>query len=44
MSEQRSHQSPQGVAVEARDIVRTFQIGDNRIEVLKSVSLTVKQG
>ena len=31
-------------AVEARDIVRTFQVGDNRIEVLKEVSLDVKRG
>ena len=31
-------------AVEARDIVRTFQVGDNRIEVLKKVSLDVKPG
>ncbi|MDC0252106.1 ABC transporter ATP-binding protein [bacterium] len=31
-------------AVEARDIVRTFQVGDNRIEVLKKVSLDVKRG
>ena len=44
MSEQRSNPTPQGVAVEARDIVRTFHIGDNRIEVLKGVSLTVQHG
>ncbi|MCG8600441.1 MAG: ABC transporter ATP-binding protein [Verrucomicrobiales bacterium] len=31
-------------AVEARDIVRTFQVGDNKIEVLKKVSLDVKRG
>ncbi|MEX2579090.1 MAG: ABC transporter ATP-binding protein [Verrucomicrobiales bacterium] len=31
-------------AVEARDVVRTFEIGDNRIEVLKGVSLTVQRG
>ncbi len=33
-----------GVAIEARDLVRTFQIGNNRIEVLKQVNLTVKRG
>ena len=44
MSEQRSNPSPQGAAVEARGIVRTFHIGDNRIEVLKGVSLTVQHG
>lgn len=32
------------IAVEARDIFRTFEIGDNRIEVLKGVSLEVKEG
>lgn len=31
-------------AVEARDIFRTFEIGENRIEVLKGVSLQVKEG
>ncbi|MDF2377591.1 MAG: ABC transporter ATP-binding protein [Verrucomicrobiales bacterium] len=31
-------------AVEARDIVRTFEIGENRIEVLKGVSLEAKRG
>ena len=31
-------------AVEARDIVRTFEIGENRIEVLKGVSLTALRG
>ena len=31
-------------AVEARDIFRTFEIGENRIEVLKGVSLEVRQG
>ncbi len=44
VSEQRSNPSPQGAAVEARGIVRTFHIGDNRIEVLKGVSLTVQHG
>ena len=44
MSEQRSNQTQQSVAVEARDIVRTFHIGENRIEVLKGVSLTVNHG
>ena len=32
------------VAVEARQIVRTFEIGENRIEVLKGVSLSVATG
>jgi len=32
------------VAVEARDIVRTFHIGENSIEVLRGVSLTVNHG
>lgn len=32
------------VAVEARDIVRTYEIGENRIEVLKGVSLSVAKG
>lgn len=31
-------------AVEARDIFRTFEIGDNRIEVLKGVSLSANSG
>lgn len=31
-------------AVEAKDIVRTFEIGENRIEVLKGVSLDAKRG
>jgi predicted ABC-type transport system involved in lysophospholipase L1 biosynthesis ATPase subunit len=44
VSEQRSHQTDSGVAVEARGIVRTFEIGENRIEVLKGVSLTVHHG
>jgi len=33
-----------GPAVNARDIVRTYEIGPNRIEVLKSVSLEVQRG
>lgn len=32
------------LAVEARNIVRNFQIGENRIEVLKGVDLSVKRG
>ena len=32
------------MAVEARDIVRTFEIGDNKIEVLRGVSLEVQHG
>ncbi|MEM6279763.1 MAG: ATP-binding cassette domain-containing protein, partial [Verrucomicrobiota bacterium] len=32
------------VAVEAKDIFRTFEIGENRIEVLKGVSLTAGRG
>ncbi|MEM6279618.1 MAG: ABC transporter ATP-binding protein [Verrucomicrobiota bacterium] len=32
------------VAVEARDIFRTFEIGENRIEVLKGVSLQASRG
>lgn len=32
------------IAVSARDVFRTFQIGDNRIEVLKGVTLDVRQG
>lgn len=39
-----SQASDSGVAIEAHDIVRTFHIGDNPIEVLKSVSLSVKRG
>ena len=31
-------------AVEAREIVRTFEIGDNRVEVLRGVSLKVQRG
>jgi len=31
-------------AVAARGVVRTFQIGDNRIEVLKGVTLEVRRG
>ncbi|MEO0414331.1 MAG: ABC transporter ATP-binding protein [Verrucomicrobiota bacterium] len=31
-------------AIEARDIVRTFHVGDRDIEVLKGVSLSVKPG
>lgn len=31
-------------AIEARDVVRTFQIGKTRIEVLKEVSLQVSRG
>ena len=32
------------MAVEARDIVRTFEIGDSKIEVLRDVSLEVQHG
>lgn len=32
------------IAVSARDVFRTFEIGDNRIEVLKGVTLDVRQG
>ncbi len=32
------------IAVSARQVVRTFRIGDNRIEVLKGVSLDVRRG
>ena len=39
-----SQTSGSDVAIEAHDIVRTFHIGDNSIEVLKSVSLSVKRG
>ncbi|HRQ88335.1 MAG TPA: ABC transporter ATP-binding protein [Bacteroidia bacterium] len=36
--------SEKGVAVAAQGIVRNFQIGDRRIEVLKGVSLDVRHG
>ena len=36
--------SPSNVAVSAKDVVRTFQIGENRIEVLKGVTLDVHHG
>jgi putative ABC transport system ATP-binding protein/lipoprotein-releasing system ATP-binding protein len=32
------------IAVSAREVVRTFQIGENRIEVLKGVTLDVRHG
>ena len=32
------------LAVEAKEIVRTYKIGENRIEVLKGVSLAVSRG
>ncbi|PAW63875.1 MAG: ABC transporter [Verrucomicrobiia bacterium Tous-C2TDCM] len=32
------------MAVSAKDVVRTFQIGENRVEVLKGVTLDVLQG
>ena len=44
MSEPPFPKTDSEVAVEARGIVRTFEIGENRIEVLKGVSLTVKHG
>jgi len=36
--------SPSDIAVSAKDVVRTFQIGENRIEVLKGVTLDVRHG
>jgi len=36
--------TPAEFAIDARRIERTFRIGDNRIEVLKGVSLTVERG
>ena len=36
--------TPSNVAVSAKDVVRTFQIGENRIEVLKGVTLDVHHG
>ncbi len=46
MSDKESPYSPADnvPAIEARDVVRTFQIGKNRIEVLKQVSLQVERG
>jgi predicted ABC-type transport system involved in lysophospholipase L1 biosynthesis ATPase subunit len=44
VSEDRSKINGCEVAVEARDIVRTFHIGENSIEVLRGVSLTVNHG
>ncbi len=46
MSEANSPGKPSSdaPAIEARDVVRTFQIGKNRIEVLKKVSLQVQHG
>jgi predicted ABC-type transport system involved in lysophospholipase L1 biosynthesis ATPase subunit len=41
--QQKSPSDPD-VAVSARSVVRTFQIGDNRIEVLRGVSLDVLHG
>lgn len=35
---------PSDIAVSAKDVVRTFQIGENRVEVLKGVTLDVLQG
>lgn len=43
MSEKDSH-SPSEPEVEARDVVRTYEIGESRIEVLRQVSLTVTRG
>ncbi|MEC8826960.1 MAG: ABC transporter ATP-binding protein [Verrucomicrobiota bacterium] len=40
----RSSSVSMEMAVEARDIVRTFEIGDNKIEVLRGVSLEVQHG
>ncbi|MEM1440737.1 MAG: ABC transporter ATP-binding protein [Verrucomicrobiota bacterium] len=39
-----SHSAIADTAVEAKDIFRTFEIGDNRIEVLKGVSLEAARG
>jgi predicted ABC-type transport system involved in lysophospholipase L1 biosynthesis ATPase subunit len=36
--------TPSDIAVSAKDVVRTFQIGENRIEVLKGVTLDVHHG
>ena len=36
--------TPSNIAVSAKDVVRTFQIGENRIEVLKGVTLDVHHG
>ena len=36
--------TPSNVAVSAKDVVRTFQIGENRSEVLKGVTLDVHPG
>jgi len=36
--------SSSDIAVSARNVVRTFQIGENRIEVLRGVTLEVHQG
>lgn len=44
MSTESSHPASDSCAIEAVDIVRTFQVGDNRIEVLKEVSLRVERG
>ncbi len=46
MSEKNPPYSPADdvPAIEARDVVRTFQIGKNRIKVLKQVSLQVERG
>lgn len=44
MSTPASSSSGDGIAIAARDIVRTFQIGESRIEVLRGVSLDVEKG
>ncbi len=46
VSEVKPFDKPSSIApaIEARDVVRTFQIGKNRIDVLKEVSLQVKRG
>lgn len=46
MSEEKSPGKPSSdiPAIEAKDVVRTFRIGKNRIEVLREVSLQVSHG
>lgn len=44
MAISESNSTTKTSAVEARDIFRTFEIGENHIDVLKGVSLDVKRG
>lgn len=44
MSISESNPLPNASAVEANDVFRTFEIGENRIDVLKGVTLDVKRG